>query len=169
MFELDVRVLPSSRKHETVRERLEALHAGQTLRIINDHDPHPLRYELDETYPGAFGWTYVECGPQIWRVDIAKKSEPAARPRVDIVADCHALLVGEFRVKGGENRALGTFSAAAALVFHEGEGTVNIAGCSHAIAAGTVEIVCPGEACTISAAQDVRAFLVLCKDGDGAS
>lgn len=169
MFELDVRVLSPARKHQIVRERLEALHAGQSLRIINDHDPRTLRYELDETFPGAFAWTYVECGPQLWRVDIAKISEAAAIPRVDVVADCHALLVGEFRVKGGGDRALGTFSAASALVFHEGEGTINIAGCSHAIAAGTVEIVCPGEACTIFATQDVRAFLIVCKGADDAA
>lgn len=169
MFELDVRVLPPSRKHSTVRERLEDLHSGQTLRIINDHDPRPLRYELDDAYPGAFAWTYVECGPQLWRVDIAKTKEAEARAHLDIVADCQALQVGEIRVKAGQNRTLETLTTAAALVFHEGKGFVNITGCSHAIAAGTVELVCPGEACTISAVQDVHAFLVISKGEDNAS
>jgi uncharacterized protein (DUF2249 family) len=169
MFELDVRVVPPSRKHSTVRERLEGLRTGQTLRIINDHDPRPLRYELDDVYPGAFAWTYVESGPHLWRVDIAKKSEAAARPQVDIVADCHALQVGELRVKAGENRTFDALRAAAALVFHEGSGSINIAGCVHTISAGTVELVYPGEACTISASQDVHAFLVVLKEQGGAS
>jgi uncharacterized protein (DUF2249 family) len=163
MFELDVRVLPPPHKHSTIRERLEDLHTGQTLRIINDHDPRPLRYELDHTYPGAFTWTYVECGPQLWRVDIAKKSEVAAGPRIDVVADCHALQVGEIRLKTGESRAFETLPTAAAVIFHQGKGTIIIAGCSHAVAPGTVELVCPGEACTISAAQDIHAFLVSSK------
>ena len=166
MFELDVRVLPPPHKHSTIRERLERLNTGQTLRIINDHDPRPLRYELDDTYPGAFTWTYVECGPKLWRVDIAKKSEAIAGPQIDIVADCHAMQVGEIRIKAGERRTFETLPAAAAVIFHRGEGTMNIAGCSHAVAPGTVELVCPGEPCSISAAQDVQAFLVISKDED---
>jgi uncharacterized protein (DUF2249 family) len=168
MFELDVRVLPPPRKHSTIRERLEGLHTGQTLRIINDHDPRPLRYELEDSYPGAFAWTYVECGPLLWRVDIAKKSEIAPRPQVDIVADSHALQVGELRLQAGESRTFDSFLAAAALVFHQGKGTINIAGCLHAIAAGTVELVCPGEPCTISATQNLHAFLILSKKPDSA-
>lgn len=164
MFELDVRVLPPSRKHGIIREHVESLHAGQTLRILNDHDPRPLRYELDDAYPGAFAWSYVECGPQVWRVDIVRKSEGAARPQFAVIADCHALQVGELHVKAGESRALETLPEAAAIVFHEGKGTINIAGCSHEISAGTVELVCFGERCTIFAAQDLHAFLVLSKD-----
>lgn len=104
-----------------------------------------LRFDLDETYPGA---------------------EAAAGPQVDIVADCHALQVCALRVKAGQRRAFQTFRAASALVFHKGKGTVNIAGCSHEVAAGAVEIVCRGEACRIYAAQEIHAFLVLMKDQD---
>ncbi|HEY9179110.1 MAG TPA: hypothetical protein VIO32_00220 [Candidatus Baltobacteraceae bacterium] len=88
---------------------------------------------------------------------------------MDVVADCHALQVGELRVKAGESRAFDTFQGTAALVFHQGAGGIDIGGCSHAVAAGTVELVCPGERCTIYAAQDVHAFLIVCKDEDGGS
>ena len=95
--------------------------------------------------------------------------EASPRPQIDVVADCHALQVGEFCVKSGESRAFDRLPAAAALVFHEGKGVVSIAGCSHAIAAGTVELLCPGEPCAICATEDVRAFLITCKNEDRAS
>lgn len=81
-----------------------------------------------------------------------------------MLADCHALQVGEVRVEAGSSRSFDSFGGTAALVFHRGEGTVKISGCSHAAQAGTVELVCPGEPCTIAATQDVYAFLVIAKD-----
>jgi uncharacterized protein (DUF2249 family) len=80
MQELDVRPIPPRQKHPTIHETLRALAEGGTLRLINDHDPRPLRFELDADYPEIFGWEYVESGPEIWRVDISKRAAmpPAA-------------------------------------------------------------------------------------------
>jgi hypothetical protein len=46
MLELDVRVLPPPKKHVTIHEKLKQLEPGEALRITNDHDPRPLRFEL---------------------------------------------------------------------------------------------------------------------------
>lgn len=89
--------------------------------------------------------------------------------QVAIIADCHALQVGEIHVEAGESRVFQNFQAAAALVFHDGTGAITIAGASHAIGAGTVELVCPGETCVISAVQRLHAFLIVPKDKDGRS
>lgn len=94
--------------------------------------------------------------------------EGAGSPQVDVVADCHALQVGELRLQAGQRRVFETLASPTAFVFHQGTGTMQIAGCSHAIAAGTVELVCPGEPCTICAVQDVHAFLVTVKDEEAA-
>ncbi|TAM60305.1 DUF2249 domain-containing protein [bacterium] len=72
MIELDVRPLPPGRKHTTIFEKYEALALGDTLRIINDHDPRPLRFELDHDYPNTFSWEYAAKGPDVWLVDIKK-------------------------------------------------------------------------------------------------
>jgi uncharacterized protein (DUF2249 family) len=40
--------------------------------LVNDHDPKPLYYQLEAEYPRQFSWTYVESGPQVWRVEIGK-------------------------------------------------------------------------------------------------
>jgi uncharacterized protein (DUF2249 family) len=45
---------------------------GETLRITNDHDPRPLRFEIERDRPGTFDWSYVERGPEIWQVDIRR-------------------------------------------------------------------------------------------------
>ena len=81
MQELDIRPIPPREKHPTIHATLRALAEGGTLRLINDHDPRPLRFELDADYPEIFGWEYVESGPEIWRIDISKRGAmpPAAR------------------------------------------------------------------------------------------
>lgn len=72
--ELDVRVIPPREKHPTIHARLHELATGETLTIVNDHDPRPLRFELEADYPQKFGWEYLERGPQTWRVEIKRQS-----------------------------------------------------------------------------------------------
>lgn len=72
MIELDVRVIPPPQKHATIHEKLKQLAPGEALRITNDHDPRPLRYELEHDQPGSFAFDYVESGPEKWLVDIVK-------------------------------------------------------------------------------------------------
>lgn len=69
---LDVRVIPPKDKHPTIHERLGGLAAGEALTILNDHDPRPLRFELEADYPQTYGWEYLESGPETWRVAIRK-------------------------------------------------------------------------------------------------
>ena len=70
MQTLDVRPMPPRLRHDTIFQRVDQLAAGETLRLVNDHDPAPLRYQLDATRPGQFVWAYVEQGPEEWAVDI---------------------------------------------------------------------------------------------------
>lgn len=69
---LDVRTLPHGGRHEIIFGRLDALEAGQSLLIVNDHDPKPLRYQTDALWPGRFAWSYVEAGPTVWQVAITR-------------------------------------------------------------------------------------------------
>ncbi len=70
MQTLDVRPMAPRVRHETIFDQLERLATGETLRLVNDHDPAPLRYQLDATRPGQFSWEYVEQGPEEWAIDI---------------------------------------------------------------------------------------------------
>jgi uncharacterized protein (DUF2249 family) len=72
MEELDVTQLAPRDKHPTIHQRLADLAPGQTLRIYNDHDPRPLKFEIEADFPGVYSWNYVDAGPNVWRVDIGK-------------------------------------------------------------------------------------------------
>jgi uncharacterized protein (DUF2249 family) len=81
MQTLDVRPMPARERHETIFERLDTLTAGESLRLVNDHDPAPLRYQLDATRPDQFRWEYVESGPEDWAIDITSTARVVdARP-----------------------------------------------------------------------------------------
>ncbi|HET9096799.1 MAG TPA: DUF2249 domain-containing protein [Candidatus Baltobacteraceae bacterium] len=70
--ELDVRVIPPREKHPAIHAKLNELAPGEKLTLVNDHDPRPLRFELDGDYPGRYAWEYLERGPQTWRVEIKR-------------------------------------------------------------------------------------------------
>ena len=71
--ELDVRVIPPRDKHPTIFRTLEALKPGEALLLLNDHDPRPLRYQLDAEHPGGYDWSYEAQGPELWKVRISRK------------------------------------------------------------------------------------------------
>ncbi|MFN8111119.1 MAG: DUF2249 domain-containing protein [Thermoleophilia bacterium] len=68
---LDVRALVPAEKHPTIFRRLNELAPGDQFVLVNDHDPLPLRYQIDAEMPGRFTWEYVEQGPEVWRVRLA--------------------------------------------------------------------------------------------------
>ncbi len=71
---LDVRPLPPRDKHLRIHQTFEGLKPGQAMLLVNDHDPNPLYYEFQAELPGQFEWSYLESGPEVWRVRIGRKS-----------------------------------------------------------------------------------------------
>ena len=81
MHTIDVRPLPPPVRHQTIFETLDALSIGDTLRLVNDHDPAPLRHQLEATRPHQFRWEYVQSGPEEWAIDITSVARVVdARP-----------------------------------------------------------------------------------------
>ena len=74
---LDVRRLVPAARHARIFEFVNALEPGASLVLVNDHDPKPLYYQLQAEYPDLFSWTYIEHGPQVWRVEIGKHDKSA--------------------------------------------------------------------------------------------
>ena len=74
---IDVRSLVPSDRHAKIFEFVNALTPGASFVLVNDHDPKPLYYQLEAEYPGQFSWSYVEKGPEAWRVEIGKHAEAA--------------------------------------------------------------------------------------------
>ncbi len=72
-IELDVRVLPPRDKHPAIFRTFDALTSGQSMLLLNDHDPKPLRYQLAAERPESFDWEYEAQGPEEWRVRISRR------------------------------------------------------------------------------------------------
>jgi len=71
--QLDVRVIPPRDKHPTIFATFAALEPGESFVLVNDHDPKPLRYQMEAELAGEFGWEYLEQGPEVWRVAISRR------------------------------------------------------------------------------------------------
>ncbi|MBL8353096.1 MAG: DUF2249 domain-containing protein [Burkholderiaceae bacterium] len=69
---IDVRTLVPRERHAAILAALRELATGQALEIVNDHDPKPLRHRLEAEAPGRYSWSYLENGPEVWRVSIGK-------------------------------------------------------------------------------------------------
>jgi len=46
MTELDVRQIPPSERHDRIHDEFAELEPGETLTIVNDHEPTPLYHEM---------------------------------------------------------------------------------------------------------------------------
>lgn len=73
VIELDARIIPPLEKHPTIFRTFDTLKAGESMLLVNDHDPKRLRYQLAAERPNGFEWTYQESGPTVWRVRIERK------------------------------------------------------------------------------------------------
>ncbi|MEZ5175191.1 MAG: DUF2249 domain-containing protein [Acidimicrobiia bacterium] len=80
---IDVRVIEPKDKHPRIFEKLHELAAGEKLTLVNDHDPVPLKYQIEAEYPDQFVFEYVESGPDRWEVDITSVAHVIdARPTI---------------------------------------------------------------------------------------
>jgi len=73
MVELDLRQIPPSQRHTLIFDEWDALKPGETLKIINDHDPKPLHYQFEAEYTSQYEWEYDLQGPADWVVRITKE------------------------------------------------------------------------------------------------
>ncbi|MCL6595380.1 MAG: DUF2249 domain-containing protein [Firmicutes bacterium] len=68
--ELDVREIPHPRRHTLIAGVVRHLRPGQALILTVDHDPLPLRRQLEAEHGQALVWQYDADGPDVWRVRV---------------------------------------------------------------------------------------------------
>jgi len=71
--QIDVRKYEPRDKHSAIFNMFEELKPGEKMELINDHEPRPLYYQFIMEKPEEFEWNYLQEGPEVWRVAIAKK------------------------------------------------------------------------------------------------
>lgn len=74
---LDLRQIAPPQRHALIFSTFEALLPGQSLELINDHNPQPLNDQFQMRSPGQFSWDFLEQGPEVWRVQIGKTAKAA--------------------------------------------------------------------------------------------
>lgn len=67
---------PPHLKHKVIFETFDALNPGETMLLINDHDPVPLQFQFKLERPGQFAWDYIERGPEQFQIKIARVARP---------------------------------------------------------------------------------------------
>jgi uncharacterized protein (DUF2249 family) len=75
---LDAQAIPPHARHATIFATFGQLATGQTLELVNSHDPKPLYFQFQNSVPGQFTWSYLEEGPVTWRVAITRTKAGAA-------------------------------------------------------------------------------------------
>jgi len=55
-------------RHTVIFQLFEHLEPDQSLQLVVDHDPKPLRLQLQGRHGERCGWEYLEEGPDVWRV-----------------------------------------------------------------------------------------------------
>lgn len=63
---------PPHLKHKVIFETFNNLEVSESMLLVNDHDPVPLRYQFESMFRGHFKWEYLEQGPLTFRVKIEK-------------------------------------------------------------------------------------------------
>jgi uncharacterized protein (DUF2249 family)/quercetin dioxygenase-like cupin family protein len=69
---LDLRSIPRGQRHPLVFARFSEMAVGESFTIVNDHDPQPLRRQLESQFTNEITWEYLERGPEAFRVSISR-------------------------------------------------------------------------------------------------
>lgn len=71
--EIDVRTIAPRERHAVLFDRFDHMLPDEAFVIVNDHNPIPLRRQLEGRTPGEVQWTYLQEGPDLWRVQIGRQ------------------------------------------------------------------------------------------------
>lgn len=85
---LDLRQTPHERRHSTVFYAFDQLAVGEWFFLVNDHDPQPLRFQMQQFRPGELSWEYEVRGPYEFRIKISRVAPSATGTPEPVLASC---------------------------------------------------------------------------------
>lgn len=80
---LDLRAVPRPERHSLVFTVFDGLAAGGNFLLINDHDPVPLRRQMEAMRPGQMTWDYLERGPNDFRIRVRRVASTDGRKSLE--------------------------------------------------------------------------------------
>lgn len=69
---VDAREISPRVRHTVILQMFRMLGPGEGLRIVSDHDPKRLYFDFQAQHGRGFEWTYVEQGPDEWKIRIGR-------------------------------------------------------------------------------------------------
>ena len=73
IYPFDARAIAKRFRHAAIFGALDALHPGETMRFVNDHDPLPLLDQLASRYGEAVSIEYRQREPGAIVIDFVKR------------------------------------------------------------------------------------------------
>lgn len=70
----DARGIAKRFRHAAIFGALDALHPGEVMRFVNDHDPVPLLEQMRNRYGERIGVEYVRRAPEEVVIDFHKRA-----------------------------------------------------------------------------------------------
>jgi len=67
---LDLRDIVPGEHQSQVAYVFHQLTSGESILLVNDHDPKPLLSQFRSVLGDRFFWDYLQAGPKIWQVQI---------------------------------------------------------------------------------------------------
>lgn len=70
--ELDARLVPHAIRHATIFGALDSVATGSGMVLVAPHNPLPLLQQLEARVPGRFSISYLERGPEAWKIQFLR-------------------------------------------------------------------------------------------------
>ena len=72
--EIDARVISHAVRHAAVFGALAAVPPGGAMVLVAPHDPQPLLAQIAQREGGTIEVSYLERGPEAWRLKLARRA-----------------------------------------------------------------------------------------------
>lgn len=148
---------------------LDKLQPGEALRITNDHDPRPLRFELDHDHPNKYTFNYLESGPETWLVDIVRSGKKGVDPKFELLAECHGVSVSVATFEAGTSLPSHKIGDTVAVIVAEGALLLRTPSRRRQLSAGGVDIVLPHIPHALESLKPTKAYIVRVRLDHGSS
>lgn len=70
---LDARTIPHAIRHATIFGALDAVGVGESMILVAPHDPQPLLAQIAQREQGAIEVSYLQRGPEDWRLKFTRR------------------------------------------------------------------------------------------------
>jgi uncharacterized protein (DUF2249 family)/quercetin dioxygenase-like cupin family protein len=76
---IDLSALPRPERHPVVFNAFDQLAIGDSFIIASDHDPQPLRLQIEQLRAGEMCWDYLRQEPGDYRIRLTRIAPPAGK------------------------------------------------------------------------------------------